>query len=231
MDIRAQTTGSKETRQRPINRTNTKYETVTLRNGRKLTRRNPNIPFKPPRKKTENGASIKEHEPGKMLKAIKIMDRQYGGKLLRYFFNGFGYQLRLAEANRKMLELTLPELRPTKRIKANPKKGLPARLSIDPRTRDAHSSNRRLKSGFDSLDQNLLPLLGPFPVTPQQDITHVDLSGTTSDEERNMAAHPQNWRGREIPNPPEDTAKKLVNILNFLMPPPNLGDMPGDAIR
>ena len=46
-----------------------------------------------------------------------------------------------------------------------------------------------------------------------------------------MAAHPQNWRGREIPNPPEDTAKLLVNILNFLMPPPNLGDMPGDATR
>ena len=68
-------------------------------------------------------------------------------------------------------------------------------------------------------------------MTPQQEITHVDLSGTTSDEERNMAAHPQNWRGREIPNPPEDTAKLLVNILNFLMPPPNLGDMPGDATR
>ena len=57
-------------------------------------------------------------------------------------------------------------------------------------------------------------------MTPQLEITHVDLSGTTSDEERNMAAHPQNWRGREIPNPPEDTAKSLVN---FLMPPPNLG--------
>ena len=46
-----------------------------------------------------------------------------------------------------------------------------------------------------------------------------------------MAAHPQNWRGREISNPPEDTAKQLVNIMNFLMPPPNLGDMPGDAAR
>ena len=59
MDIRSQTTGSKEKRQRLINRTNTKYETVTLTNGRKLTRRNPNIPFKPPRKKPENGATRK----------------------------------------------------------------------------------------------------------------------------------------------------------------------------
>ena len=210
---------------------NTKYKTVTLRNGRKLTRRNPKIPFKPPRKKLENGASIKVHEPGKMLKAIRIMDRQYAGKLLRFFFNGFGYQRRLAEAERKMQELTLPELKPTKRIKANPEKGLPARLRIDPRRRDAHKANRRLKRGFDALDQNLLPQLGPFPVTPQQDITHVDLTGTTSDEERNIAAHPQNWRRREIPNPPEDTAKGLVKIANFLMPPFNLGDMPGDANR
>ena len=130
-----------------------------------------------------------------------------------------------------MQELTLPELRPTKRVKANPKKGLPERISIDPRTRDAHSSNRRFQRGFNAIDQNLLPLLGPFPVIPQQDITQVDISGTTSDEERNMAAHLQNWSGREIPNPPEDTAKLLVNILNFLMPPPNLGDMPGDATR
>ena len=76
MDIRAQRTGSKETRTKLSNRMNTKYETVTLRNGRKLMRRNPNIPFKAPRKKPENGASIKVHEPGKMLKAIRIMDRQ-----------------------------------------------------------------------------------------------------------------------------------------------------------
>ena len=137
----------------------------------------------------------------------------------------------MAEAEKKMQELTLPELKPTKRIKANPEKGLPARLRIDPRRRDTHKANRRLKRGFDALDQNLLPLLGPFPVTPQQDITHVDLTGTTSDEERNIAAHPQNWRGREIPNPPEDTAKGMVNIANFLMPSFNLGDMPGDANR
>ena len=231
MDIRAQTTGSKETRQKLINCTNTKYETITLTNGRKLTRRNPSIPFKPPRKKPENGASIKEHEPGKMLKAVRIMDREYGGKLLRKFYNGFGYQLRLAEANRKMLELTLPELRPTKRVKANPKKGLPEGISIDPRTRDAHRTNRRFQRGFNAIDQNLLPLLGPFPVIPQQDIVQVDISGTTSDEERNMAAHPQNWMGREIPNPPEDPAKHLVNLVNFLMPPFQLGNQLGDAER
>ena len=210
---------------------NAKYETVSLRNGRKITRRNPKIPFKPPRKKTENGASINVHEPGKMLKAIRIMDRQYAGKLLRFFFNGFGYQLRLAEAERKMQELTLPELEPTKRIKANLKKGLPARLRIDSRRMKAHKENRCLKRGLDALDQNLLRLLGPFSVTEQKDITQDDLTGTTSDEERNIAAHPQNWRGHEIPNPPEDSAKNLVSLANFLMPPFQLGNQHGDAKR
>ena len=104
MDIRAQKTGSDETRTRLKKRSNVFYETVTLKSGRKITRRNPTKKFKAPRKKPENGASIKNHAPGKMLKCIRIMDRQYAGKLLRFFFNGFGYQLRLAEAERKMQE-------------------------------------------------------------------------------------------------------------------------------
>lgn len=37
--------------------------------------------------------------------------------------------------------------------------------------------------------------------------------------------------GREIPNPPEDPAKNLVCLLNFLMPPFQLGNQPGDADR
>lgn len=37
--------------------------------------------------------------------------------------------------------------------------------------------------------------------------------------------------GREIPNPPEDTAKLLTCILNFLMPPFQLGNLAGDAER
>ena len=52
-----------------------------------------------------------------------------------------------------------------------------------------------------------------------------------SDEEANIAAHPRGWMGQEIPNPPEDSAKKLVCLLNFLMPPFQLGNLPGDAER
>ena len=37
--------------------------------------------------------------------------------------------------------------------------------------------------------------------------------------------------GQEIPNPPEDSAKKLVCLLNFLMPPFQLGNLPGEAER
>ena len=224
MDIRAQKTGSNETRTRLKKRSNVFYETVTLKSGRKITRRNPTKKFKAPRKKPENGASIKNHAPGKM-------DRQYGGKLLRYFFNSFGYQLRLAEAERKMQELTLLELKPNIRIKANPKKGRPKRLRVDPRRRQAHLDNRRFKKGLDALDQHLLPELSAFPVTEHSKITQFDLTASTSDEETNIAAHPQNWMGREIPNPPEDPAKNLVNLVNYLMPPFQLGNQPGDAER
>ena len=37
--------------------------------------------------------------------------------------------------------------------------------------------------------------------------------------------------GREIPNQPEDPAKNLVNLVNYLMPPFQLGNQPGDAER
>ena len=228
MDIHAQKYGSKETRVRLHNHMNALFEPVTLKSGRKVTRRTKKG-FKPKPKKPENGASITNHAPGKMLKAIRIMDRQYAGKLLRFFFNSFGYQLRLAEAERKMQELTLPELEPNKRIKANPKKGKPARLSVEPRKRKTHLDIRRLKRGLDALDQHLLLQLGPFPVTDQSHITQVDL--TASDEDANIAAHPRNWIGQEIPNPPDDSAKKQVCLLNFLMPPFQLGNQPGDAER
>ena len=87
------------------------------------------------------------------------------------------------------------------------------------------------KKGLDALDQHLHPELSPFPVTEYSKITQVDLTASTSDEETNKAAHPQNWMGREIPNPPEDPAKNLVNLANFLMPPFQLGNQPGDAER
>ena len=135
----------------------------------------------------------------------------------------------MAEAERKMQELTLPELKPNKRIKANSKTGKPARLVVDPRRRQAHLDNRRIKKALDALDRHLCPQLGPYPVTDQSHITHVDLMA--SDEEANIAAHPRGWMGQEIPNPPEDSAKKLVCLLNFLMPPFQLGNLPGDAER
>ena len=231
MDIGLERTGSKETKVRLSNRMNALFKPVTLKSGRKVARRNPKKPFKAKRKKPENGASITNHALGKMLKAIRIKDRQYAGKMLRYFFNGFGYQLRLAEAERKMQELTLPDLKPNKIIKANPKKGKPVRLKVDQRRRQAHVVNRQLKRGLDALDQHLLPDLGAFPVIEQSQITQVDLTASTSDEEANKAAHPHKWMGREIPNPPEDTAKDLICLLNFLMPPSQLGNQPGDADR
>ena len=130
----------------------------------------------------------------------------------------------MAEAERKMQELTLPELRPTRTIKA--KNGRTTRLEVDPRRSQAHLDMRRTKRAMDAIDQHLCAELQPYPVTDQSDITLVDLMA--SDEEANIAAHPRGWRGREIPNDPEDSAKRLVSLLNFMMPPYQLGNLPGD---
>ena len=179
-------TGSRETRTRLSNRSNTLFHQV-IKEGRKITRRNPKVPFKARPKKPANGASISHHAPGKMLKAKKIMDKQYAGKLLRYYLNGFGYQLRLAEADRKMQELTLPELEPNKRVKA--KGNRPARMEVDSRRRSTHKNLRRLKKALDALDQHLCPNIGAFPVEQDQSkIRYVCLMA--SDEEANVDAHP-----------------------------------------
>ena len=191
MEIRSDKGASHETKVRLNNRSNLLYEQITLKGGRKITRRDPKKHFKPKPKKPENGASITNHPPGKMLKAIRIMDRQYAGKLIRYYFSGFGYQLRLAEAERKMQELTLPELRPTRTIKA--KNGKPARLVVDPRRSQAHLDMRRTKRAMDAIDQHLCAELQPYPLTDQSDITLVDLMA--SDEEANIAAHPEAGEG------------------------------------
>ena len=50
-----------------------------------------------------------------MLRASKICDQQTAGRALRPYINGVGYQLRLAEAIRKLTELALPNVEKTKR--------------------------------------------------------------------------------------------------------------------
>ena len=59
LDIRAQKTGSDETRNRLKNRSNVFYETVTLKSGRKITRRCPTKKFKAQRKKPETEQVLK----------------------------------------------------------------------------------------------------------------------------------------------------------------------------
>ena len=86
--------------------------------GRKFYRRNPKEPFKSPPQKPADGKNIKNHPKGKMLRASKICDQQTAGRTIRPYLNGVGYQLRLAEAVRKLVALALPNVKKTKRYKA-----------------------------------------------------------------------------------------------------------------
>ena len=161
-----------------------------------------------------------------MLKAVKITDQQFAGRTLRPYLNGFGYQLRLAVANRKMQELTLPEVEKTKRLKGKGNK--PAQLVVDPRRRRAHVTLRRLKKALDAFNQWKNPKVGAFPVEEDQsNIPYICLGA--SDETENRKSHPKKWMGKTLKNPRKDRAKLLCCLLNFLMPPFQLGNMKGDA--
>ena len=121
------------------------------------------------------GFLLKDVPDSQMLKCKRSMDRQYAGKLIRHYFNGFGYQLRLAEAIRKLMEQTLPKLKKTKKIKANKKTGEPARLIIDPRLKKALKALRQVGNACRELDRALNPDLGPLPVTRIDKIPPVNI--------------------------------------------------------
>ena len=112
--------------------------------GNKYWRRNPDNDFKPPPIKPADGKSIRNHPKGKMMRASKICDQQTAGRVLRPYLNGVGYQLRLAEAIRKVLELALPNVEKPIRYKA--KNGNPSRLIRNPRLREALATLRSVKS-------------------------------------------------------------------------------------
>ena len=111
--------GSKENIYRLKQRSNMLFDHEGVNEeGRKFYRRNPKEPFKSPPRKPANGKSIKNHPKGKMLRASKICDQQTAGRAMRPYLNGVGFQLRLAEAVRKLVALALPNVKKTKRYKA-----------------------------------------------------------------------------------------------------------------
>ena len=101
-----------------------------------------------------------------MLRASKICDQQTAGRAIRPYLNGVGYQLRLAEAVRKLVELALPDVKKPKRYKA--KNGKPSRLVVDPRLRYAQVTLRREKRALDAFDQWNNSELGAHPVEEDQ---------------------------------------------------------------
>ena len=134
--------------------------------GKKFYRRNPKEPFKSPPKKPSDGRNIKNHPKGKMLRASKICDQQTAGKAIRPYLNGVGYQLRLAEAVRKMVALALPNVKKTIRYKA--KNGKPSRPVVDLRLRQAQVALRKEKRALDAFDQWNNSEVGAHPVQEDQ---------------------------------------------------------------
>ena len=101
-----------------------------------------------------------------MLKAKKITEEKTAGRTLRPYLNGVGFQYRLAEAIRKLRQLSLPAVKRNKRIRG--KGGNPNQLRVDKRLRYALVTLRRLKRAHDAFDQWNNPQLGAFPVHEDQ---------------------------------------------------------------
>ena len=199
--------------------------------GRKYYRRKPpkagGKPFKSPPQKPGDGGNIKNHPKGKMLRASKIAEQQTAGKAIRPYQNGVGYQLRLAEAIRKLVALSLPNVKKTVRYKA--KNGKPSRPVVDPRLQYAQASLRRDKRALDAFDQWNNREVGAHPVQEDQSkIPYICLGDSSENETENRKHHPKKWMGKELKNNKVDGARSLVSLLNFLMPPFQLGNMKGD---
>ena len=224
--------GSKEKKFRLKQRSNSLFDHEGVnKEGKKYYRRKPpkagGKPFKPPPDKPGDGGNIKDHPEGKMLKASKIADQQTAGKSIRPYLNGVGYQLRLAEAVRKLVALSLPDVKRTVRYKA--KNGNPSRPVVDPRLMYAHLSLRRDKRAMDAFDQWNNKEVGAYPVQEdQRKISYICLGDSSEDETENRKRHPKKWMGKDLKNNKVDGAKSLVSLLTFLMPPSQLGNMKGD---
>ena len=109
---------------------------------------------------------------------------------MRPYLNGVGFQLRLAEAVRKLVELALPDVKKPKRYKA--KNGKPARLVVDPRLRYAQVTLRRVKRALDAFDQWNNSELGAHPFEEDQSgIPFVCLGDSSENETENRRLHPK----------------------------------------
>jgi hypothetical protein len=134
-----------------------------------------------------------------MLKASKICDQQTAGRVMRPYLNGVGFQLRMAVAVRKLLELALLDVEKPKIYKA--KNGKPARLVVDPRLRYAQVTLRRVKRAQDAFDQWKNPEVGAHPVEEDQSrIPYVCLGNSSENETENRKQHPEGWMGKELKN-------------------------------
>jgi hypothetical protein len=113
------------------------YKKITTDTGTTTVRKD--IPFKPKDKPAEG--KHKKRRKSEMLKVV----RQYAAKHMRPYFNSPFYQPRLAAADRRLTEPTLPELKPTKWIPANKSTGASGYTQVDPRRKKSLRVIRKLQ--------------------------------------------------------------------------------------
>jgi hypothetical protein len=157
------------------------YKQIATDKGPRTVRED--LPFKA-KDKPAKGKN-KKRRKSDMLKVIRAQDREYAGKHMRPYFNGWFYQPRLAAANRRLTETTLPELKPTKWVPLNKRTGKGGFHRVDPRRKKSLMTMRKLYRAMRALDRYLNPTMGPFPRKDKSSIAYIDL-GENSDEGRSI---------------------------------------------
>ena len=195
-------------------RTCKNYKQITTDTGTRTVREA--LPFKAKGKPAKG--EHKKRRKSDMLKVIRAQDQEYAGKHLRPYFNGWFYQPRLAAANRRLTETTLPELKATKWVPINKRTGAGGYHRVDPRRKKSLKTMRKLYNSMRALDRYLNPGMGPFLRKDKSSIDYVDL-GENSDE------------GKLINHTDSETSSdeyNKVSHMSFLTLPQQFGAQSGD---
>ena len=180
-----------------------------------------------------DGATLKNFKKGQLLKVKKNMERANASRAIRHYFRAPFLQPRIAVSDKYMQQVALPQLKETKRIRANKDKNREAYTRVDPRRREAYKFIRKLAKILNAMDEYIYPNMGPFPKKPLCEIEYINLM--EDDETENIQRNKEQlgeeraWMGSNLPQPDYQPEWDVVSHLHFILNPSSYADRAGDV--
>ena len=138
------------------------------------------LPFKA-KKKPGIGAN-KKRRKSDMMRVTREQDRKFAAKLLRPLVAGDFFQPRLAAADKRLQQNTLPPLEKSRWIPENKETGTPGHLWIDPRRKESIITLRKLVKTLRIQDNYLNPEMRAYPKQKKKHIQYVDITNDNMEE-------------------------------------------------